>query len=79
MTSCFDDPIVANVRKDLLDRSRVGLLKYGVGLDRTDLSRTDWLQHAYEELLDAALYMKRLIQEERGVADKETVPQERVE
>lgn len=58
------DPIVEAVRSDLLARSQVGLRKYKVGLDRTDLTRKQWLQHMYEELLDAALYAKRAIQEE---------------
>lgn len=30
-------------------------------LDRTDLTRGDWLNHAYEEALDFANYLKRLI------------------
>lgn len=54
-----DDPIVAAVREDLLARSLVGLKKYGVGLDRTDLSKREWLRHAYEEALDLACYLKR--------------------
>jgi len=64
MTCTFRDPIVDEVRGDLLARSQVGLRKYKVGLDRTDLTRKQWLQHMYEELLDAALYTKRLIKEE---------------
>jgi hypothetical protein len=60
----FLDPIVEAVRCDLLARSQVGLRKYEVGLNRTDLTRKEWLQHMYEELLDAALYAKRAIQEE---------------
>ena len=57
------DPIVEKVRKDLLDRSNVGIKKYGVTLDRDDLSLKDWLQHAYEETLDKALYLQRAIKE----------------
>lgn len=55
------DPVVNAVREDLLQRSQLGLAKYGVGLDRTDLSLADWLQHAYEECLDQANYLKRAI------------------
>lgn len=63
------DPIVEAVRQDLLDRSQVGLAKYGVGLDRTDLTLRDWLQHAYEETLDKANYLKRTILElDQGAA-----------
>ena len=52
------DPIVESVRQKLLDRSNVGKEKYGVGLDRGDLSRLDWLNHLQEELLDGAGYIE---------------------
>jgi len=57
------DPIVEAVRDDLLQRSQVGISKYGVTLARNDLSLRDWLQHAYEETLDQANYLKRAIVE----------------
>lgn len=60
------DRVVEAVRRDLLDRSRVGMEKYGRGLTRTDLSLADWLQHAYEEALDLANYLKRAIMEVGG-------------
>jgi hypothetical protein len=55
------DPIVEAVRAKLLYRSQVGLTKYGVGLDREDLSTLDWLIHLQEELLDASCYLQRLM------------------
>jgi hypothetical protein len=55
------DPVVESVRNDLLQRSQVGVQKYGVTLARTDLSLRDWAQHAYEEALDLANYLKRVI------------------
>lgn len=55
------DLVVEAVRADLLQRSQHGIKKYGVTLDRTDLSLKDWLQHAYEETLDQANYLKRAI------------------
>ena len=33
-----DDPIVESVRNKLFERSEVGYHKYGIGLDRTDLT-----------------------------------------
>jgi hypothetical protein len=57
------DSIVEEVRKDLLDRSELGIKKYNTTLDRTDLMAADWVQHAYEECLDMALYLKRLKKE----------------
>ena len=55
------DTIVQAVQSDLQARSEMGIAKYGTTLDRTDLSEKDWLQHAYEEALDLALYLKKLI------------------
>lgn len=55
------DQIVEAVREDLLRRSQVGIKKYGVTLNRHDLGLRDWLQHAYEECLDQANYLKRAI------------------
>ena len=57
----MEDPVVEAVRADLLQRSQVGIAKYGATLTRTDLSLRDWLQHAYEETLDQANYLKRAI------------------
>jgi hypothetical protein len=57
------DKVVEAVREDLLQRSQVGIKKYGITLDRNDLSLKDWLQHAYEECLDQANYLKRSIME----------------
>lgn len=61
MTDAPFDHVVEAVRADLLSRSQIGIAKYGVTLDRTDLSLRDWLQHAYEETLDQANYLKRAI------------------
>lgn len=57
------DPIVEAVREDLLLRSQVGIKKYNTTLDRKDLSMSQWLQHAYEECLDQANYLKKCILE----------------
>lgn len=57
------DRIVAEVRLDLKNRSETGIRKYGTTLDRKDLALKDWLNHAYEETLDKALYLKRAIKE----------------
>lgn len=55
------DLIVKEVRHDLLKRSKVGIKKYGVTLDKADLKLSEWLQHAYEECLDQANYLKAAI------------------
>lgn len=57
------DTILEAVKNDLTARSERGVAKYGTTLDSTDLTQNEWLQHAYEEALDFALYLKKLINE----------------
>lgn len=57
------DSIVASVIKKFQERSDVGVKKYGVTLDRTDLSTLDWLTRLQEELMDAVNYIERLKKE----------------
>lgn len=57
------DSIVESVINQFSERSRVGIDKYGVTLDRTDLSTLEWLKHLQEELMDATLYIEKLKQE----------------
>jgi hypothetical protein len=54
------DSIVNKVVKQYKDRSEVGIKKYGVTLDRKDLSLMDWLNHLQQELMDATLYIEKL-------------------
>jgi hypothetical protein len=61
MESC-EDSIVRAVVAKFLQRSAVGVTKYGVTLDRTDLGAGDWIQHAQEELMDGILYLEKLKQ-----------------
>jgi hypothetical protein len=57
------DSIVAAVIAKFQQRSALGIAKYGVTLDRTDLKPLDWIQHAQEELMDGILYLEKLKQE----------------
>lgn len=52
------------VAAKLQSRASIGIAKYGVTMERTDLSRKDWLIHAQEEALDLAVYLERMIQDE---------------
>jgi NTP pyrophosphatase (non-canonical NTP hydrolase) len=52
--------LLKKVINDLQDREARGIEKYGTTMDRTDLITKDWQQHLYEELLDAALYCKKM-------------------
>lgn len=57
------DQITKSVCDDLQRRSATWVAKYGTTLDRADLNLREWLQHAYEECLDQAQYLKRAIRE----------------
>ena len=62
------------VIKQIKDRAKIGKGKYGVTMERDDLSLLEWIQHLQEELLDAAVYVERLkgdLQEEieQGAVD----------
>lgn len=52
------DRIVAMVR----ERAEVGVKKYGVTVDRDDLTLAQWVRHAQEEQLDAAQYLQRVLE-----------------
>ncbi len=56
------DSIVDAVIQQFAERSRVGQLKYGQTLDRSDLTVNEWIQHAQEELMDGILYLEKLKQ-----------------
>lgn len=45
----------------LQERADFGLSKYGVSMERDDLSVKDWLRHTRDELMDAVVYLTRLI------------------
>ncbi|MFA7523086.1 MAG: hypothetical protein WCY71_09210 [Halothiobacillaceae bacterium] len=60
MTVQSPDANVERNRQELLDRSVVGLKKYGVTTEREDLNLGQWVQHAIEEVLDLANYLQAL-------------------
>lgn len=59
------DTIVESVITQFKERSRIGLEKYSVSLDRNDLTRLEWLKHAQEEAMDFVLYLEKLIKLEQ--------------
>tara|TARA_B110000902_G_C14245033_1_gene563949 strand:+ start:1107 stop:1436 length:330 start_codon:yes stop_codon:yes gene_type:complete len=54
-----------SVTNKILARAEVGIKKYGVTMERTDLSSLEWLIHAQEEAMDLAVYLEKLIELER--------------
>ena len=55
------DTIVESVVDKFQQRSDVGIKKYNQTLDREDLSMEDWAIHLQEELMDATLYIEKLL------------------
>ena len=53
--------ILQIVIAELKVREERGLMKYGTTVDRTDLTQAQWMQHAYEEALDLAIYLKKVM------------------
>jgi hypothetical protein len=54
------DSIVESVIRQFKERSDVGIQKYGVTLDRNDLSTLEWINHAQQEAMDFVLYLEKL-------------------
>ena len=52
--------------RELINRDEHGRKKYGVNLDRDDLSLEQWLQHQKEELLDGAGYAEAALRKIRN-------------
>ncbi len=48
---------------DITRRQAIGLNKYGMSVAENPLELRAWLQHAYEEALDQAVYLRRAIHE----------------
>ena len=51
------------VCEDIERRQQAGMIKYGLTVADNPLTLRAWLQHQYEELLDAAVYCRRAIEE----------------
>lgn len=54
--------IVTKVMDDIKSREKKGFLQYGTTVDRNDYDLKMWLQEAYEECLDQAIYLKSAIE-----------------
>lgn len=46
---------------DMIMREKKGFSQYNHTMDREDLTKDEWIQHAYEEALDLALYLKKIM------------------
>ena len=57
------DSIVSEIIQQYQIRAEFGEKKYGVTLDREDLSTLDWIEHAKQEAMDFTLYLQKLSKE----------------
>jgi len=55
-----EDAVIEKIKR----RRNAGRQKYGTTMERTDLGKLAWMVHFQEELMDAAIYVERLIREE---------------
>lgn len=55
--------VEAKVCTDISERQHRGIAKYGQTVAANPLDLRAWLQHAYEECLDQAVYLRRAIAE----------------
>jgi len=66
--SSIEDKVCEKMQK----RSEVGESKYGVTMERTDLSTIEWLTHLQEELMDASVYVEKLLERVKHLSEIET-------
>jgi len=67
------DPNVMAVVEGHRTRAAVGMEKYHVDTARKDLTELEWLRHLQEELMDAAVYAQRLIEDREYLAHSATI------
>jgi len=63
-----EDEVIEKIRK----RREMGLKKYGTSVERTDLTRLQWLQHAQDEAMDCAIYLQKLMRLEQELQEAKT-------
>lgn len=64
--SKIEESVITKIR----ERADIGKNKYGVTMERDDLNIIQWLTHLQEELMDAAVYLEKVIQSDEYRGDK---------
>ena len=71
--------VEAAVCDDIARRQQLGIQKYGGTVADNPLELREWLQHAYEECLDQAVYLKRAMAEiDRNRTGEDGLPVQRL-
>lgn len=61
------DQIVEDVVDKYLERSQVGITKYGTTLETNN--KDNYLKHLQEELMDATLYLQKLMHQNQEITN----------
>jgi len=59
----YPSGVEERVCEDIAKRQMDGVSKYGVTVEENKLSILEWHVHMYKKLLDAAVYVKKIIEE----------------
>lgn len=61
----------ARVCEDIAKRQQLGIAKYKTTVAKNQLELREWLEHAYQECLDQAVYLKRAMEkiDEQAIAE----------
>lgn len=62
------------VCQDIARRQHRGIEKYGHTVESNPLLGVQWLQHAYEESLDFAIYLRKCIEDAQSNIDNQQNP-----
>lgn len=54
--SKIENKVIDHIRQ----RAKEGKNKYGVTMERDDLTLKEWVQHAQEEAMDLAVYLEKI-------------------
>ena len=63
--SKIEDKVCAKIQA----RAELGERKYGTTMERNDLTGRQWLTHLQEELMDAVVYIQKIIDYDWGLID----------
>jgi len=69
------DSINHAVIQKIHDRAEKGFQTYGVTMDRDDLGMLNWLQHLQEEMLDACIYIEKVLRFKEDQPPPENSPE----
>jgi ATP-dependent Clp protease adapter protein ClpS len=59
-TDYTPDSVVQTIIENFVKRAEMGEKKYGVTLDREDLTIEEFIEHALQEHMDAILYLQKV-------------------